>query len=324
MSLSAVPLFPANARALQDPKPGPVNVPTTAHAAPPPTHNEPVIGHVDGLPILPNPKLTTNLTGVHQAKWATVSRNLYHNGTAPSQQVDIKDVRQGFLGDCWFQAAEGALVLRDPSMITKIITPIADAPGMVRVAFPGRRQFAMDETLPVLKNDSSNDKGRVIRHAGEPVFGAHATRGPLWSAMTEKGLAALTDAGYRKPNRGGQVYWGFKDLTGVQPVKVTAPDDLAQDLFDRVRAGQPIVLGSRPVDNATDKNEFGVYGGHAYIVDKATTYQGQPAVTLLNPWGVDSPPHPLTREMLQKSFDAASTDREWFEIPKLPSMLAKH
>lgn len=295
----------------------------TAAAKPAPRpHNEPVIGHVDGLPILPNPKLTTNLTGVHLSKWAQVPRHLYHNGTTPSQMVNVSDIRQGYLGDCWFQAAEGALALHKPEVLTNIITPIADAPGMVRVSFPGRRQFAMTDEVPVLRH-TSHTKSGATRHAGEPTYGAHTTRGPMWSALTEKGLAALTNEGYRKPNRGGQVFDGFKVLTGIQPVKITAPDDVAKDLFARIRAGEPIVLGSREVHNASDRDEFGVYGSHAYIVDKAVTYQGEPAVTLRNPWGVANPTHPLTREMLQKSFDSMSTDHQWYEIPKLPSMGGK-
>ena len=100
----------------------------------------------------------------------------------------ISDIKQGYLGDCYFLSALNALMFKDPQLIKNCMK---DEGETVVVRFfamsTGRPVYVrVRKTVPVHKFKGKNRQGNDVTSV-EEIYG---NKGPLWVNMMEKAFAA--------------------------------------------------------------------------------------------------------------------------------------
>jgi uncharacterized protein YukE len=134
------------------------------------------------------------------------------DGEGGEGAIDITDIDQGSLGDCYFMAALGALAASDPDQIKQAIVAEDATTCTVRlyehgIAGPVAREIVVDKTFL-----SSGMSGGFAspEFAG---FGDTGSLGPeLWPALLEKAYAQM-EGGYGEIV-GGKSLAAFRAITG--------------------------------------------------------------------------------------------------------------
>jgi hypothetical protein len=239
----------------------------------------------------------------------------------PNGVIDIKhDLRQGYLGDCWFLSSLAAIAERDPDYLKEHIRQNPN--GTFTVTFY-RTDVQPNDGPSVWQGDSAwttkttpveiTVDNRLPCYAnGTPGY-AQTPDSVMWVAIYEKAYAQYV-GGYSKPDEGGFGDEGMNALTGLPTHRSDAGDTSLAQLSKQIQEGDAVTSGTK------DDKTLWFFGGseytdadklvtsHEYSVEHVNMDAHPPTITLLNPWGsgsVDSATHqPIPQEV-------TLTESEW-------------
>ena len=218
--------------------------------------------------------------------------NLGTNPTLYKDGIHEHDMRQGFLGNCYFVSALSTLAGRLPGQIEALIVPPGDGAyseaGVYGVRFKiGRRWrgVVIDDTLP----QSSN---------GGLEFGKCVDEDEMWYPLLEKAYAKA-HGGWAKIGCGGVQAFVWQELGAARTVEHLHFDNGTADptygsgeMWRKVvewnEAGH--LLGASMPSVSQEKREAirartGLICNHAYSLFDAQEVDGLKLVRLRNPWG---------------------------------------
>lgn len=226
--------------------------------------------------------------------YAYAQGNLFVGGAA------FNDLKQGYVGDCYFLAGLGAAALRSPASIQQMFIDNGDGTYTVRFFNNGKADYVtVDRFLPV---DST---GRfVFANVGQR---ASLLTNELWIALAEKAYAQMNGSGWLRGPSGvnsyssiaaGYVGDAFEHITGRDATIGNAIN--LTSIVNAWNSGALVGFAS----NFSGTVASGVVRGHAYVM---TGYNAATqTVTLFNPWGENNGGVPatltLTIAQLQGSF----------------------
>jgi hypothetical protein len=206
------------------------------------------------------------------------SRELWVGG-GPHREA----IRQGADGDCYFLAAIGSMLERDPLSVRRLLTPNSD--GTFSVLFPGQRvlRLAAPTDAELALYDNSNGDGIWLLLL-EKAYGTLRVRQNHKYRST---IEALDATGGR-----GSVRESLKVLTGRDPWVLrfdhrTRGENAVRDRLERALADGELVT-VRTARSEPAALPFKVPHQHVWSV--LDFDRSRDLVTLWNPWGNDLAP----------------------------------
>ena len=204
------------------------------------------------------------------------SPTLFNNNNLPSSN----DVRQGSLGDCWFESAMAGLTNR-PDLVANIFSSThINSVGIYELHLyvtGAKKSVIIDDHFPMktktltektkLKTYNTTFAGRGAKHLDElslatPAFTAAPTN-VIWPALIEKAYAKAYN-NYRALT-GGYVCEALHDLTGApfMQIHLNEIEINKEELFVRLLSfvASDFVVGLSCMKTNKEK---GLVGGHAY------------------------------------------------------------
>lgn len=244
-------------------------------------------GRVD----LPDPKLhkdEMNADGTPKFSKKTFSGPLFKDG------VDMGDVQQGQLGDCYLPAAMAAVAKANPDAIKNAIKQNDD--GTFTVTFK-KRDWRSGAMTPV---EIKVDGDLYARSWGGPLYGSSAgdksEKGmEMWFPIMEKAYAVFKGGaeGYNGIGNGGVAGDVMEAVTGLRSDYSQMGYMKADAVFAKVKASidgkLPIAAGTHGEEDEAKYTNTGVYADHAYSIVGYKTEGGKNFVQLRNPWGESEP-----------------------------------
>jgi hypothetical protein len=213
------------------------------------------------------------------------------------------DIKQGYLGDCYFISTLGEAALRNPSSITNMFIVNGDGTYIVKFFNNGQTyDVTVDSYLP------TDSAGRAI-YAGLGMA-YNNTANELWTALAEKAYVQLNELGWERPGlagngqnayfaiNGGYVYAAQGQIMGQNTVTfaMTSSTSSFNTFVAAWNQGKSIGFASKSKPASTT-----VVGGHAYAVVGYNA--ANQTVTLFNPWGIQYGLVTLSWSQIQANFD---------------------
>jgi hypothetical protein len=212
------------------------------------------------------------------------------------------DIKQGYLGDCYFVASLAETALKNPAAITNMFTVNGDGTYAVRF-YNGPQSYyvTVDSYLP------TDGAGRII-YAGLGMM-YNNSGNELWTALAEKAYVQINEMGWLRTNlpgngqnayaaiEGGYIYAALGQITGQATTAFasTAASNGFSTFVSAFNAGKSIGFASK-----TTPASSSVVGSHAYAVVGYNA--ANQTVTLFNPWGVEYGLITMTWADIQGSF----------------------
>lgn len=211
------------------------------------------------------------------------------NPTIIENDIDPNDIKQGFLGDCWFLSALASLAER-PGMVRRLfVTQEYNKEGIYKIRICKNGEWVtvtVDDYIP-------------CRYNGGPLF-SRGSSNELWVILIEKAYAKLH--GSYQALDGGLTAQAMYDLSGCPTDRIDFPkekedyDEVAEqadEIFDKLRhaddEGYLISTETSGVDTMTTGEGpgagAGLVSGHAYSVIQVKEGQGVKLLNIRNPWG---------------------------------------
>lgn len=233
-------------------------------------------------------------------------------GAGDANEVDINDVSQGSLGDCYFMAGLAAVARAQPERIASMVEDHGDGTfsvllwrhndqfGEEVVGPDGSYEYKLTATR-VRVDDAFPASGSSPAYAefGDSVTVGGVRRRELWPMLFEKAYAQLK-GGYG-PIEGGYAstpmsFFSAEEVEDLDPAELSA-DELKQKMIAADRDGRPMTLG---VPEGHERPALNLYAPHYYAF---WGFDAQGRVLLYNPWGSSHPPRGLTFEEVKEIFD---------------------
>lgn len=251
-------------------------------------------------------------TSQSQAK--EISRQLYADECDPVASVTPDAIKQGTIGDCYFESALATLAKQDPEQIIKMIKDNKD--GTYTVTFPGDPKHPITVEAP-----ADGELG---------LFNAGSKQG-TWASVMEKAYGK-----YLKEHKGKQGHtdaegadgggWSEHPLELMTGKKYTMKDvhdlskeELAKELTDAFKNGDEEAITADVMgDKAKGKGGQSVDGfpsQHSYsIVGFKPDGCGGGTVIIRNPWGgadgTTSGTMEISLEQFQRNFSKITYHRD--------------
>jgi hypothetical protein len=238
----------------------------------------------------------------------------YVKGAGDANAVDLNDINQGQLNDCFVMSGAGAIARNDPNAIQNAIRENKDDKGNVtsytvtlyekRAGLSGffrggyeRKEYTVDATFP------TNGK-----HAGPGDTDAKGNQ-EIWPLVIEKAYGQ-SKGGYDAINKGGYSGDVMTALTGRETQDISANKYSFEQMQKDLKAGG--VTAATPDKDAVKKKgplDYGLHAWHSYVVTEAyTDKDGKQWVKLYNPWGSDHP-KPVPFEDFKKNFVSVQVNK---------------
>lgn len=202
-------------------------------------------------------------------------RNFSNDPLFPAGGPSINDIKQGYVGDCYFLSTLSAVAATNPARIQNDIFANGDGTYTVKLASHNKVQSVrVDAELPVWPN-------------GQLAYAGLGTQNSTWVALMEKAWAAVrTKVSSYASIAGGWMQEAFAAL-GVKSKSVfntRNPINLMAQLQADLKSGQATTVGTNNVPAGVP-----LIGDHAYEVAAVNVdATGTPiSIRLRNPWGVD-------------------------------------
>jgi hypothetical protein len=239
---------------------------------------------------------------------------LYATGAGDTNQIDLNDISQGNIGDCYLMSAMGAVARSHPEIIQHMIMENRDGDGNIvsyTVTFHEKDNGFLG--IPGLFGQSGDKEVKITVDATFPSGDNHAGtsssdtdsngRTEIWPLIIEKAYAQYK-GGYDDIGGGGDPANTLSAITGRDTNSVSPGDYSFETLQKDLSDGRAIVYDTKDLDrgffertfdgilNRTPRDEhpYQLVGDHAYMVTGAyTDADGQQMVTLRNPWGYNDP-----------------------------------
>jgi hypothetical protein len=238
---------------------------------------------------------------VPDPKQQKIKGSPFIKGEGDKNDVEMNDVRQGRLGDCYFLASLAALAKTDPELIKSRVKDNGD--GTYTVLFFEGGAVVVDNTFPT---DES----------GQPVYASpddkNAEGVELWVMLIEKAWAKLK-GGYEQI-RGSKVRMKSEDameaVSGRKTKVVYLSDGNKDTIFQTISAalqkGAAVTAGSRGEKELSAEEwgkarKLGVYANHMYAVVSVDVNKG--VINLYNPWGAEYKVSPLSADDFVKYYE---------------------
>ena len=217
--------------------------------------------------------------------------------------IDINDIAQGILGDCYFLAALSGLA-EEPHRVQKLIqTPAANKEGKYEVKFYYKgvpTVVTVDDRFPCRNTTPC-----------QPLFSRPIGK-ELWAILLEKAWAKLFKS-YTNVEA-GTVDEALEYLTGAPSFRWKTNEGSDDEVWARLKQADM----KKYVIGASSKNSVqkasGVVGSHAYTVIGAYEVEKHKLLKLRNPWGTGefkgdfSDSSPLWTDSLKKAVGYQSAD----------------
>jgi hypothetical protein len=225
-----------------------------------------------------------------------VSGTLFVGGAA------YTDIKQGYLGDCYFMASLAETALKNPSAIANMFVVNGDGTYTVKFFNSGQAAYVtVDSFLP------TDGAGRLIYANMGALYNNAGNE--LWTALAEKAYVQINEMGWLRPGlpgngqnayagvEGGYIYAALGQITGQSTVAFasTAGTSSFNTFVTAFNQGKSIGFASKSTPASTS-----VVGNHAYAVLSYNTATQK--VTLYNPWGTSYALVTMTWAELQGSF----------------------
>jgi hypothetical protein len=224
------------------------------------------------------------------------------SGTLFVGGATYSDIKQGYLGDCYFMASLGETALKNPSAINNMFVVNGDGTYTVRFYNNGKAEYVtVDSYLP------TNGSGQSI-YANLGAMYTN-TNNELWTALAEKAYVQINEMGWLRSGlqgngqnsysaiEGGYIFAALGQITGqgTSPFTSTSLSTSFTTFVTAYNAGKSIGFASRSSPASSS-----VVGNHAYaVVGYNATNQ---TVTLFNPWGTSYGLVTMTWSQIQGSF----------------------
>ncbi|KAF7559142.1 hypothetical protein G7046_g5015 [Stylonectria norvegica] len=225
------------------------------------------------------------------------------------RDINLAEVKQGHLGDCWFMSSLTALTsVKDG--IKRMCVAYDTKIGIYGFVFyrDGEWIYSIIDDQLYLKNpswdsrsaqreilqqtdreDAESEYRKTFQTGSRALFFAQCKdQNETWVPLLEKAYAKAH--GDYASLHGGWVGEGLEDLSGGVTTELLSSDILDTDAFwdnEMSKVNQEFMFGTATGlldDGYGDRN--GIYEKHAYVVmDAKTLKSGQRLVKLRNPWG---------------------------------------
>lgn len=212
-------------------------------------------------------------TASSTANYKLISGSLFQNGVSPD------DVKQGYLGDCYYLATLSSIAQEKPNYIQNMFIDNGDNTFTVRFFNNGVANYVtVDRYLP------TNANGNLIY--ASPGSSYNNSGNELWVALAEKAYAQLGELGWSRPNyttnayssiEGGWMNYVTSQVTGLNTTTQQVTYMSKTQLIDLVNSNK--VLTAAFVEGAN----YGVVNNHAYSVTGYNATTG--TFRVRNPWG---------------------------------------
>ena len=214
-----------------------------------------------------------------------LTQALYLTEIGDTSAININDIHQGQIGDCFLLAAMGEMARYHPTAISNMIHYNANGTETVTLytglngQSPQFGQYTFKASSQTVTNAFSATS--VNNGATQDVVGSQKE---IWAQVVEKAYAQA-NGGYAGIQNGGSPFLAMEQLTGKaaqwMPGSMLSLSALAQ----HVTAGDLIVMDTY----ASGALPFGLVNNHAYMFEGLTTVSGTAYVQLGNPWGYAQP-----------------------------------
>ncbi len=210
--------------------------------------------------------------------------------------IDVYDINQGQLGDCFLLSSIGEIALDKPTFILNMIHPTSNGTESVTLykaangSLPGFNTTSFVATTETVTNvfpSNSVDNGATQ----DVVNGVKE----IWPQVLENAVAQL-DGGYSAIANGGSPVIAMEELTGHAATYMSPSALTLAELLGFSNAGDLIVMDTSSKSSLPNA----LVSDHAYMFDGVTGSGSSAAVKLLNPWGNDEPT-PILLSQLSKS-----------------------
>jgi hypothetical protein len=216
--------------------------------------------------------------------------------------ANYADIKQGYLGDCYFMASLAETALKNPAAINNMFVVNGDGTYTVRFYNNGKAEYVtVDSYLP-----TSNSGALIYANMGA----SHANAAnELWIALAEKAYVQINEMGWLRSGlpgnglnaysaiEGGYIYAALGHITGqkTNPFTSTTASTSFTTFVTAFNQGKSIGFASksRPVSTS-------VVGNHAYAV--VGYNPAAQTVTFFNPWGTQYGLVTLTWSQVQANF----------------------
>jgi len=189
--------------------------------------------------------------------------------------VDVNDVAQGILGNCYFLASLSGLA-EEPERVKSIFeTTLANRYGKYSVRFFVQGVpviMTVDDRFPCYNNETQ-----------EPLFSKPKGK-ELWALLIEKAWAKLYKS-YVKIEA-GTVEEALEDLTGAPSFVFFVDKETDDAIWEKLKHAdlKKYVIGASSRENI-NKEATGIVENHAYTVVSVHETEGHKLVRIRNPWG---------------------------------------
>ncbi len=220
------------------------------------------------------------------------TQTLYLTEPGTTSPINVADINQGQLGDCFLLSPIGEEALFHPSAITNMIHDNGNGTETVTLytGSNGRLPTFSTTSFKAATVTVTNVFSSASVNSGtkQDVVG---NQKEIWPQVLEKAVATL-DGGYNAIAYGGDPLVAMEELTGRATSYMTPASLTLATLQKYIAAGDLIVMDT----SARSGLSYGLFNDHAYMFDKLIGTGSSAAVQLLNPWGFDQPAAiPLTR-----------------------------
>ena len=216
---------------------------------------------------------------------AALAQALYLTEAGDTTAINVDDLHQGQLGDCFLISSMGELALFHPSEISNDIKANPNGTETVTLytaangALPA---FGTTAFKPVAVTVSNVFPSYGVNNApNQDVVG---TQKEIWGQVLEKAVATL-DGGYGAIANGGNPVIAMEELTGQSASAFAASRISAAQITALSQSGNMLVFDTANSTSLPDN----LVGNHAYMFEKMTTVNGVASVQLANSWGFDQP-----------------------------------
>jgi hypothetical protein len=229
-------------------------------------------------------------------------------GEGDAHDVDVNDIAQGGLGDCYLIAGIAAVARTHPHRIRSMIETLPDGTFAVylwqhehlwrdRVSRRGAgiraTRVIVDDAFPTTNGTSP----AYAKWGDTAVVDGQQVR-ELWPMILEKAWAKHMK-GYEAIEGGwaptAMTFFSGRAAIVDRETRTTSEAELAAVLREATDKGYPVTLGV-----PESVSELGIYGNHYYVF---AGLDAQGRAKLLNPWGSSHPSRALTIKELKAHID---------------------